>query len=76
MKKSLLFLLAGLWLVFMIFERAHNTVVGINAGKKPLFFRLTFLFVKILKSSILFSLLIFNVFMAISLIGDKKIEES
>lgn len=75
MKKSLLFLLAGLWLVFIVFEQLFSLVIGIKADKKPIILRLVLFSGKILKSLILFSLIVFNVFMAISLMGDKKEEK-
>ncbi len=75
MKKSLLFLLAGLWLVFIVFEQMFNLILGNKAGKKPILLRLIMLIGRLVKSLILFSLVIFNVFMAISLIGDKKEEK-
>lgn len=75
MKKSLLFLLAGLWLIFIVFEQMFNLILGNKADKRPIIVRFIILIGRLIKSLILFSLVIFNVFMAISLIGDKKEEK-
>lgn len=75
MKKSLFFLLAGLWLIFIIFEQMFNFLLGRKADKKPIIIGLVIFAGRIIKSIIVFSLVIFNVFMAISLMSDKKEEK-
>lgn len=72
MKKSLLFMLAGLWLIFILSEQFFNLLLGSKADKKPMIFRLLMFSGRMLKSIIVFSLVIFNVFMAISLVGENK----
>lgn len=72
MKKQFLFLLAGLWLIFLISEKVLAAFLGFRSEKKNLIIRLVTFAGRVIKSAVIFALVVFNVFMAISIIENKK----
>ncbi len=70
--KMVFFVMAGIWILLLFFEKiSHSTHSGTSKKTfKPL--RLLFAAVSLVKSILLLSLVVFNVFMAIALIEDKK----
>lgn len=70
--KSILFTLAGIWTTLLIFDKIMNTTgsVRLKNFSKPR--QLIYFSTRFIKSLLFFCLIVINVFMAISLIENKK----
>ena len=71
-KKTILFALAGIWTTLLIIEGIFNAVTSVKARKSALPVKMIFHAVRLLRSFLIFCLVIVNVFMAIACIEDKR----
>lgn len=72
MSKNLLFGLAGFWTVLFIIDKVFKTVGLITIKRKSIFQKSGFYLSHFIRSVLLTGIAIFNIFMAISLLEDRR----
>lgn len=70
--KTLLLILAGFWTILLIIEKIVSMSSSIKIRNVSLLGRVVYHSFRLFKSALLFSLVIANAFMAITLIEDNK----
>jgi len=70
--KGILWVLAGAWIVLLMLEKSSGAAGAFLIRNKPWPHKAGHYFVRFLKSMILTSLVLINIFMALSLIGGTK----
>jgi hypothetical protein len=67
--RSLLFGLAGAWIIVLFMDKIMGTAAGIRSKRTFLPLRMVYYGLRSVKSLVLLGLVIMNVFLAISLVG-------
>lgn len=70
--KNILFGLAGAWVLILIFEKLTGTAGKIKAGRRPFPVRWVWYLFRFIKSTLMFTLAVMNIFMAISLVDENE----
>ncbi len=71
-KRTILYILAGIWTTLLIIEKTFNAVSSVKARNSAFPLKILFLMARIFRSALILCLVVVNVFMAIALIDDKK----
>ncbi len=70
--KSILFGLAGAWVLILIIEKMTGTAGRLKACRRPFPVRWIWYLFRFIKSTLMFTLAVMNIFMAISLVDEDE----
>ena len=72
MKKQFFFVIAAIWMSFIMFDKTVDASMGMAFRKQNILIRFILMGIRLFKSMMLITLVVVNIFMAISMIDDKK----